>query len=79
MRGYKGRVPPCGVLAADRCKEQNAAEHLGPQKWSCEGWERSFGTGGAFCCTQAAYSGADPVKLEHRGIIEFRWTVYLRK
>lgn len=60
MRGYKDWVPPCCVLADDNCKEQNAAEHLGPRERSCEGCERGFGS--AFCCTQAAYLGADPVK-----------------
>lgn len=51
------------MLAGDNCKEQHAAGHLGPlgpTTWG--GGKRGFGTGSAFCCTQAAYLGAEPVK-----------------
>lgn len=46
------------MLAGDNCKEQ----HLGPQEQSWEGGKRGFGTGSAFCRTQAAYLGAELVK-----------------
>lgn len=62
MRGYQEGVPPCCGLADDNCKEQNAAEYLGPQERSWEGCKGGFGTSTAFCCIQAAYLGADPVK-----------------
>jgi len=62
MRGCRGWVPPCCEMADDNCEEQNASEHLGPQEQSCEGGERGYGTGSAFCCRQAACLGADPVK-----------------